>query len=451
MNKKKRIYLNLDSQRRELDSRLLFISECLKNDYEVVLSSKSNLIRNFNKLKTGVVILKGFGPKQWKILKNGLKYNFKFCGWDEEAILFSHPIHITDDKIRIDKKVLDKIIYYFSWGDESEKIIRKTYPSYSKKFVKTGNPRIDILKKKYHDYYKENSKKIRNRFGKNILFTTKFNRTNNLAGRPWMKIMKERSVIDTKEKENHQFRSTQIQEKNFPFFLKLIETVSKKHNDYSIIIRPHPNEDKKIYFELEKKFKNINVCTDHQSTNNYIYATDCLISSNCATLIESYILEKPSINYLPIKDEDYEFKPTSILSKAIRNEKDVLDLLDQKPFNFQNKNSDDLNKISNYYYNFTSGSSSQNIISLLNSIEIEYKNEADKYQNKFFFYALKTKKILSDFYGRLSNREVFNVISSKRGGLTIDELKNKLNKIAKTDEPNDFKIKQILPGIFLFS
>ncbi len=337
MSQKKRIYLNLDSQRRELDSRLLFISECLRNNFEVVLSSKSNLIRNFNKLKTGVVVFKGFGPNHWKILKNGLKHNFKFCGWDEEAILFSHPIHITDDKIRIDKKVLDKIIYYFAWGNESKKIIEKAYPSYSKKFVNTGNPRIDVLKKKYHSYYKENSEKIRKRFGKNILFTTKFNRTNNLADRPWMKMMEERSVIDTKEKENHQFRTTQLQEKNFPFYLKLIETVSKKYDDYSIIIRPHPNENKNIYFELEKKFKNISVCIDHQSTNNYIYATDCLISSNCATLIESYLLEKPSINYLPIKDEDYEFLTSSILSKPVRSEKDVLDYLDKKIFNFEKK------------------------------------------------------------------------------------------------------------------
>ena len=364
---------------------------------------------------------------------------------------FSHPIHITDDKIRIDKKVLDKIIYYFAWGNESKKIIEKAYPSYSKKFVNTGNPRIDVLKKKYHSYYKENSEKIRKRFGKNILFTTKFNRTNNLADRPWMKMMEERSVIDTKEKENHQFRTTQLQEKNFPFYLKLIETVSKKYDDYSIIIRPHPNENKNLYFELEKKFKNISVCIDHQSTNNYIYATDCLISSNCATLIESYLLEKPSINYLPIKDEDYEFLTSSILSKPVRSEKDVLDYLDKKIFNFEKKSLEDLNTVSNYYYNFINGNSSQNIIDLLNSIEIEYKNRSDRYQNLLFFYALILKKKLSDLYGRLSNKEIFNVISSKRGDLTIEELNNKLNKITKAENLNGFKIKEILPGIYLFS
>ena len=38
---KKRVYMVLDSQRRELDSRLLFISKCLSKNYEVTLSSKT--------------------------------------------------------------------------------------------------------------------------------------------------------------------------------------------------------------------------------------------------------------------------------------------------------------------------------------------------------------------------------------------------------------------------
>ncbi len=115
------------------------------------------------------------------------------------------------------------------------------------------------------------------------------------------------------------------------------------------------------------------------------------------------------------------------------------------------KSLEDLNTVSNYYYNFINGNSSQNIIDLLNSIEIEYKNRSDRYQNLLFFYALIIKKKLSDLYGRLSNKEIFNVISSKRGDLTIEELNNKLNKITKAENLNGFKIKEILPGIYLFS
>ena len=142
-----------------------------------------------------------------------------------------------------------------------------------------------------------------------------------------MQAMKKRSLVDTKEKNEHQFRTAKLQEETFPIFLKLIKRVANEFKHHSIIIRPHPSEKKSVYQNLEKNYENIFVCDDHISTNNYIYGAEMLIASNCTTLLESFILNKAAINYLPIKDEKYEYFVTSSLSKIVRNENDVIDII----------------------------------------------------------------------------------------------------------------------------
>ena len=451
---KKRVYMVLDSQRRELDSRLLFISKCLSKNYEVTLSSKANLLRNFNKLKTGIVIIKGFGPKQFDIVERGLKFGFKFLGWDEEAILFNDPIQITDDKIRIDKRTLEKCNYYFSWGDNATRALKEAYPQYREKFITTGNPRIDVLKNKYKDLYKANSEKIKLKYGKYILFTTKFSRVNNIFEVSWMDTMKKRSLIDSKEKKEHQFRTAKLQEETFPLFLKLIKRTAKEFNDYSILIRPHPSEKKSIYFELEKEFKNIAVCDDHISTNNYILGSEILISSNCTTLLESFILNKPSINYLPVKDEEYEYFVTSSLSKILRNEEEVLNTLKKKNFGKlqdEIKENLDLSKIQDFYVNFESEESCDKIIDYIGKIEPNKILKKDKYQNIVFYLLLLLKKKISDFSGRFSDKDATKIAKSKRGNYDDQFIYEKFKILARIENLNKFKIKKIFPGVRLFN
>ena len=94
-----------------------------------------------------------------------------------------------------------------------------------------------------------------------------------------------------------------------------------------MIVRVHPAEEKSFWIKKLKNLKNIIVNYDDISTNSYILASKFVIQSNCTTSLESFLLGKFSINYLPFQREEVEYKVPKIVSKNIFNENDLIDLI----------------------------------------------------------------------------------------------------------------------------
>ena len=148
---------------------------------------------------------------------------------------------------------------------------------------------------------------IKKKYGK-ILISTQFPRYNN-------------NIIDVENNSDYfkkayqgkkdVFSKSNIkvglhQKKNFVEYFKMYKFLNKKFPNLNFLVRPHPAENLNYYEQLEKKnnFSNIKILKGNDSIIPYIISSEVLIACNCTTSIESFLLNKNSINYIPWKDTD---------------------------------------------------------------------------------------------------------------------------------------------------
>ena len=114
MNNKERIYLEIESKRRELYSRVYFAIKAAKKNFSVVISKKSRLYENLKgNLQKGHVILKSASKGPEKAIKFLKENNHQVYAWDEEGALL---INAIDTSERVTNNSVESLTNYFCWG-----------------------------------------------------------------------------------------------------------------------------------------------------------------------------------------------------------------------------------------------------------------------------------------------------------------------------------------------
>jgi len=144
---KKRIYLMIEILKRELDSRLYFALKAAFKDFSVVIGNKSDIWAKRNELQKGLVIFKSLGKTNLRLIKDLKESGHKIAAWDEEAFVMPQKFNFFV-KRRIYEENLKYVDYFFTWGSREQNYLKSNYKKYNKIFHKTGNTRIDVLKKK---------------------------------------------------------------------------------------------------------------------------------------------------------------------------------------------------------------------------------------------------------------------------------------------------------------
>ena len=87
-------------------------------------------------------------------------------------------------------------------------------------------------------------------------------------------------------------------------FLEAIPKLARKFPDTTIIIRPHPVENKSVYDQLASRFDNLKVVQEG-NVIPWIRAAAAVIHNGCTTGIEAYLSDKPALAYVPVEDVRY--------------------------------------------------------------------------------------------------------------------------------------------------
>ena len=177
----------------------------------------------------------------------------------------------------------------FLWGAAQLELIRGNI-NQNKKVKVTGHPRFEMLKSEFHHLYNSDVLEIKKRFGKYILINTNMGFGNNIRG-------------DAFVESNYRGRFKGIKD-NISFdklklkaYIQLVGELLKitKNN---IIIRPHPEEERRYYIEAFKENRNVHVLYEGPVIP-WLLAADKFIHPDCTTGIESLFLGKKPISYLP--------------------------------------------------------------------------------------------------------------------------------------------------------
>ena len=163
------IYILLEIQKRELYSKILLSLEAAEKGNTVYLGRLTPFLKK-DLFKPGIVHFKSITPgidrvSEMKYLK---RKKFLLTSLDEEhGIINDNKDYI---KYRFSNITLDLIDYVFTWGKFDYNNLISKYHKYKKKFIKSGNPRVDFWRKNFLKFFN----KLENKKFNNYLITIYF-------------------------------------------------------------------------------------------------------------------------------------------------------------------------------------------------------------------------------------------------------------------------------------
>ena len=155
-------------------------------------------------------------------------------------------------------------------------------------------------------------------------------------------------------------------------------------NEFNIVLRPHPEEDRKIYEESFKKKKNISVIKEG-SVIPWIMSSNLMIHHDCTTSIESAMLGKSSIAYTNNLNRDL----TTDIPLRVSYDYNSIEEIKEHISNIDLKDNHFNQEILNDYFNFY-GSSIEQILNATLNISIK-SPEIKKY------HTYKIIRLIKDF------------------------------------------------------
>lgn len=292
----------MEIKARELEGRSLLAFEAASRGYRVILGDKNPLYPLLCKgfLPNGMYIYKSLGKGSEKHLLGLSKKGFLISSQDEESGLLDK----TYDKfleIRSTQRLVNIASAVYCWGKHDYSSWIRKYPDSANKIYCVGSPRVDYWRSDFINYFNEDIKKIKSKWGSYVLISSNFVLANHPKGtEDLIALRKEIGFISTEEDEKRMRANINDSKKMFRLFIELIKKLSLKYPDIKFIIRPHPLENKRHWENLFKKCLNIHVVSNGGVTA-WIKSAKALIHNGCTCGIEAYVSNIPTIAYTPFE------------------------------------------------------------------------------------------------------------------------------------------------------
>ena len=314
---------------RDFESRLLMAYSLTKKNFKCVIGRKS-VVNKYasSRNESYLYFAKGMMRKTYnKIIETG----GKFIILDEEGGIFEKDYEKTL-RLKNDNEIVPHVDLFFTWGEIQKDFLLNNGKNVDpNKIVVSGNPRFDLCKpefSKYHEMINESVRKYKQGF---ILFNVKFGLFNNQ--RDIKEIVYFHKKRRGEEGYNKLIRNKienrmSYQKELFDHFINAVRVLSKRFNKKDIIIRPHPVEKLETYEKLFRNDHNVHTVREG-SVHEWILKADVVIHHDCTTGIEAMMLQKPTISFCPILDEELiQWLPVEASFK-IYNLNDLIDTIDK--------------------------------------------------------------------------------------------------------------------------
>ena len=412
------LYLHIEIFNREFQSKLLIAMESASKGMNVYLGRlKPYLLRDF--FAPGIILHKSITPSKFRLdeLKYYKKKKFIVTSLDEEVgLVNNNPKKYI--KLRYSTESLKLSDRVFTWGNYDYNNLCKEFKKYKKKFILSGNPRLDFWRKDFDFFFKK--KKLE--YKDYILFSFNFRLLSKNELDERYQFLEKMDYINRGLSTNYQKKINDDMFRMYKEFSKLIKTLSKKTN-LKIVVRPHPVDKLKNYDNL-KKYRNVKVI-NKGSISEWIQNAKIVVHSSCAGGLEASVRGKPTISYLPFHSV-HGHKFSDKFSIKTKNIKQCLDIIKKITNNNIKIKKIKLKAIKNRAYNLASERPGYKIIAkeflkLIKVNKINYSNNIFILKFRFKIRDLRSK-ILNFKYGN----EKFSTIE-KEETLKVFEILKKLN------------------------
>jgi surface carbohydrate biosynthesis protein len=307
------LLIPVEHQVRELDAKLLLACVAARRGFASVVGPRVQMHFHIPSLPRGIYLSKSMTRGSVNVFRVLRMLGHHVVGWDEEALVHLPPeIYYPH---RLSPVSLTYVSHLLAWGEDSAQLWQR-YPGKppGTSVHITGNPRGDLLRPELRGFYARDVESIRRAYGHFILVNTNFSHVNafysnmNLfwgADRPGEGPRVGRRVASMGVSREYAEGLRDHKQAIFEHFQRLIPDLERAFPGYTIVVRPHPAENHKIYREIAAKCKAVRV-TDEGNVVPWLMAATALVHNGCTTGVEAYVMGVPAITYRPTVNETYD-------------------------------------------------------------------------------------------------------------------------------------------------
>ena len=310
-NAKACLIIPVENQVRELDPKLLLACIAVQRGFAVIIGSHRQVDFRIASFPRSLYLNKSMTDRNLKMFRILDKLGHEILTWDEEALV--HLPAETYYSRRLSPTAIRYNSHLFAWGEDNAELWRQ-YPDLPTDVPihVTGNPRSDMLRPELQPFYESEAEEIRKTCGNFILINTNFNHVN--AFFPAQNLFRPVKRAD----EAPQFGKAAVgmsreyaeglrdhKQAIFNTFKELIPTLDRAFPDHTIIVRPHPTENQRVYKDIARDCQRVNV-TNEGNVVPWLMATDLVIHNGCTTGVEAYVMGVPAVSYRAKINETYD-------------------------------------------------------------------------------------------------------------------------------------------------
>jgi surface carbohydrate biosynthesis protein len=451
MKQRVTIVLPIEIKKREFDSRLLLAYFFVKEGYNIIIGDRDGCERESIYTLNCVYIAKSLAYSQKNMYNNFHNNNGKvLILYEEGGFVGRVKTKLSEIESAYPSGMLPFIDSILIYGESYKELLIENIIGLNKTNVfSSGNSRFDLHKPKYHSYFNEDLNKIKKRYGKYILFNGNFVTGNHFLGQDTFKneIAENQEMND--EMKSAFFERMKDAEKNIITFIEMIIIVSKAFPDLSIIVRPHPGEDGKIYHDYLSQFKNVHI-TNKGNAYSWIIGAEIVIHQDCTTGIEAVFAEKPVISYIPFSDRSNLFFLATFLSDIATNSFEIIikieSYLNGKKYTLNDEQKKVLEKEAINYKYYTNELMLDIVENAVQTIELNNCNKLTLI-NYFKLQYQRSRACIRWIKGKYYSNSRYSVAYE---GVKKHEILKRLNIIKKIENGNNVNITVSKRGINTF-
>jgi len=321
--------LPVENQVRELDAKLLLAALAAARGHECYLGWKGSLEQAIETLPQGIFFAKSMTPRTVFAFRVLRLLGQKIVATDEEAVVHYGPAFYHGRRLHPTAMALTDRL--FAWGEDNRELWT-SYPQYRGTPIHiTGNPRVDLLRPEFRAFFDERVAALRRTYGRYILINTSFGTINgfspemNLAnpkpgGRDGLELARAaQGLPEAAARALYGYRTAL-----FRAFQNLVPRVAEAFPERTVILRPHPAENRAFWHDRLKAHRNVRV-TGEGNVVPWLLAADVLVHNGCTTAVEGHLLERPVIAFTPLTDPRFDLKLPNALSVACATPEAVIE------------------------------------------------------------------------------------------------------------------------------
>lgn len=292
------LIIPIETKVRELHAKSLLAAHAANAGMRIILGDQRVIAESLHELPRGIYVDKSISRTKTAHYHRLRSLGFAIVAWCEEGLAYRDKAQYQFE--RVYPASLEQLDAFFAWGEVQRDDILEIVSDASDKIHVHGNPRFDLLRPELRGIFNAEANEITSRFGPYILVNSNFSKFNSFKGRQdIIEVLRVRGILTKPAETDYYTQFIAHLGTVFEAFVALIPPLAKAFPDHQIIVRPHPSEDHGRWQDELRDMGNVHVIGEG-NVAPWIMSATAVIHNACTTGVESVLLDRPTIAYVPV-------------------------------------------------------------------------------------------------------------------------------------------------------